>query len=303
MSTPSNDLLSREIRSIINDAVKSDPSLAHFSLRDVKRVLKERLDLDDAVLQDKQTRAFINATTKAIVEQALFHAQNTAQDSSAPEPLSQPEHEDADQHEKEEDEEEPPADEVAASEEEEEEEESELDDEPPAPKKRKAPAEPKAAPRKQTPKKPSPSETPEPKALEDHDPSPPRQLSAASDVFHLDNDNGEDEEEGKPKSKPKPKQRAPPKPKESKSKGKSKDTTKQSPAEAEVARLKSFVLACGVRKRWQSYFRDHDANPPQGEEPDQAVLRKQARVLKDLLMELGMVRSPSLAFLFSPLST
>lgn len=277
---PTDVMLAREIAAIIAAAVETDPALERFSLRDVKAALRDRLALDDAALKDAHVKTFVRETTTAVVEHTLQQKQSTQEEQIEPRegtpsqsPLRRDPHE------------EPP-------------------EEPPE--------EPSGSPdltstydvsKGQQPKRAWQSRSRSASlSLEGvKDPSPPRFLHAESDVSSFDE--AEDEEGSGSKKKP-VKRKLPPYSGTEKSKKRGKPSSTagstsraRGPAtsagtgpEAEVARLKSFVLACGVRKRWQSYFRDNQAIPPEGEEADSATLRKQARVLKSLLQELGMVR-------------
>lgn len=56
----------------------------------------------------------------------------------------------------------------------------------------------------------------------------------------------------------------------------------------EVVRLKSYVVACGVRKQWAKFF---DSKGCAGETPEMYV--RQRKVLQEMLSELGMVSTES----------
>ncbi|CAO1617965.1 unnamed protein product [Parajaminaea phylloscopi] len=58
------------------------------------------------------------------------------------------------------------------------------------------------------------------------------------------------------------------------------NSAQRSSADDEVARLKKFVVACGVRKQWNKWF--------QGLDPPAESAKAQAKALRELLAELGM---------------
>ncbi len=60
---------------------------------------------------------------------------------------------------------------------------------------------------------------------------------------------------------------------------------------AEVVRLKAYVVACGVRKQWNSFFESKGCGNGKGKSggDDPVMLRRQKVVLREMLAELGMV--------------
>lgn len=129
---------------------------------------------------------------------------------------------------------------------------------------------------------PKPPKTPEAGSL-----SPPGKKGRApaaavvelsdSDLSVLDNNSPvkPKKTKGEPKKKRASKQTDAPK--EKKSKGKGKSDVPADSNEEQVKRLKSFVVACGVRKKWAKEFEGIEDNP-----------KKQISRLKEILEGLGM---------------
>jgi len=86
--------------------------------------------------------------------------------------------------------------------------------------------------------------------------------------------------EGKKKREPKEKSKSG---KEKPAKGKTKAATAEDPIEEQIKRLKSFVVACGVRKKWAKEFEGIEGQP-----------KKQLSRLREMLEGLGMTGRLSL---------
>ncbi|PWN26681.1 hypothetical protein BDZ90DRAFT_275016 [Jaminaea rosea] len=96
----------------------------------------------------------------------------------------------------------------------------------------------------------------------------------------LDDDDGAGASTSKAKPKKKAKTPREPKAKKATKSSKKAETSSSDPQEEEMARLKKFVVACGVRKQWSKWFTSME---PPAETP-----KAQIRALRELLAEVGM---------------
>lgn len=292
MGMLSEQELTLEIRAIIREAVRTDPVLDRFSLRDVKRALVARFGVPDSALKEPGVKNLVRSATTRIVEQTLAQRQSQVEGKKDGKGEGGDESE-VEEHEqnrnrhpsvKQQDvplsdyeEDVPPSDGEQNVPPSDGEQDVSGDKSDPSMTYSPNPIE-DAAPASENPSEPELERSFE---EDDDEEAPPARKKGAKDDTRSRSKNEDDDQAV---SKKKAVTKAQPV-----TQGRKKAAASNSGPRAEVARLKSFVLACGVRKRWQSYFRDHEAAAPEGEDADGAVLRRQVRVLKDLLADLGMV--------------